>query len=218
MPNNNYKKIVFCDFDGTITAVETFAGMLKLFNPELSARLMPQMYKRNLSLRDGVRQLVESIPSQKYPEILAYAAKQPIRSGLREYLEHLRSENIPFIIVSGGLHGMIETVLDKYDLGHLVTAIYAIEVETKGKNLKVYSAFEEGSELVAKATVMRQHIAQEKITIGDSLADINMSLQADRVFARDRLIQYLDSEGKSYQVWDDFFDILKAFGTSAALE
>jgi 2-hydroxy-3-keto-5-methylthiopentenyl-1-phosphate phosphatase len=29
-------KIVFCDFDGTITAVETFAGMLKEFAPDLS--------------------------------------------------------------------------------------------------------------------------------------------------------------------------------------
>jgi len=66
-------KIVFCDFDGTITAVETFAGMLKEFAPDLSAQIMPQMYARTLSLRRGVRQLLESIPSQKYADILAYA-------------------------------------------------------------------------------------------------------------------------------------------------
>ncbi len=52
-------KIVFCDFDGTITAVETFAGMLKEFAPDLSAQIMPQMYARTLSLRRGVSQLLE---------------------------------------------------------------------------------------------------------------------------------------------------------------
>jgi len=206
-----HKQIVFCDFDGTMTAVETFVGMLKVFTPELSAQLMPQMYNRHLSLREGVRKLVESIPSQRYQEILEYAAEQPIRSGLSEFLKYLKTKNIPFIIVSGGLRSMIEIVLSKHNLEDLCSAIYAIEVETTGQYLKVYSSFEEGNELVAKAEVMQQYIAEETIAIGDSVTDINMSLKADRVFARDKLINYLDNEEKPYQVWEDFFDILKAF-------
>ncbi len=109
-------KIVFCDFDGTITAVETFAGMLKEFAPDLSAQIMPQMYARTLTLRRGVRQLLESIPSQKYADILAYAESKPIRPGLAEFLAFLQEQSIPFIIISGGIQGMIETVLKREGL------------------------------------------------------------------------------------------------------
>lgn len=42
-----------------------------------------------------------------------------------------------------------------------------------------------------------------------SLTDLNMALAGDLVFARDRLINYLESEEKSYIQWHDFFDILK---------
>ncbi len=206
-----HNQVVFCDFDGTITAVETFSGMLSHFSPALSAKLMPQMYSRHLSLREGVRRLVESIPSSSYCEILEYSAQQPIREGLAEFLSFLQKQNIPFIIVSGGLRGMIETVLEVHGLTNLVTEIYALEVETDGQYLKVYSAFEEGTELVAKSEVMKQYVAQETIAIGDSVTDINMSLSADFVFARDRLITYLESEEKSYLVWNDFFDILESF-------
>lgn len=206
-----HNQVVFCDFDGTITAVETFSAMLKKFSPALSAKLMPLMYSRHLNLREGVRRLVESIPSNSYPEILEYAATQPIREGLPEFLTYLQKENIPFVIVSGGLRGMIEKVLQAHNLTDLVTDIYAMEVETDDQYLKVYSAFEEGTELVAKAEVMQQFVAQETIAIGDSVTDINMSLRADLVFARDRLINYLEIEEKSYLIWDNFFDILENF-------
>jgi len=123
-------KIVFCDFDGTITAVETFAGMLKEFAPHLSAQIMPQMYARTLTLRRGVRQLLESIPSQKYADILAYAESKPIRPGLAEFLAFLQEQSIPFIIISGGIQGMIETVLKREGLLDKVTAIYGVNLHS----------------------------------------------------------------------------------------
>ncbi len=43
-----FSQVVFCDFDGTITAVETFAGMLKEFAPELSAAILPQIYTKEM--------------------------------------------------------------------------------------------------------------------------------------------------------------------------
>ncbi|HEY9823810.1 MAG TPA: hypothetical protein V6D19_00055, partial [Stenomitos sp.] len=68
--------VVFCDFDGTITAQETFVAILKQHAPELSALLMPKMYRLELTLREGVRQILESIPSAAYPEIVSFAATQ----------------------------------------------------------------------------------------------------------------------------------------------
>jgi 2-hydroxy-3-keto-5-methylthiopentenyl-1-phosphate phosphatase len=200
-------KIVFCDFDGTITAVETFAGMLKKFAPELSARLMPRMYDRSLPLREGVRQLLESIPSDYYTDILTYAETQPIREGLPEFLDFLQERSIPFVILSGGVRGMIETALQRYGLLEKVTAIYAVEIDRSGDYLQVRSDFEDETELVAKARIMARYSQPETIVIGDSVTDITMAKDASLVFARDRLIDYLQAENKPYLVWENFQDI-----------
>ncbi|NES17804.1 MAG: HAD-IB family phosphatase [Symploca sp. SIO3E6] len=206
------KRVVFCDFDGTITALETFAGMLKEFAPQLSAQLMPQMYARKLTLRQGVRQILESIPSALYPEIIRYAQSKPVRPGLVELLDFLDNHHVPFILVSGGLRGMVETVLSRAGTGgesllERVAAIYAVEVDTTGELLQVNSAFEGDTELVAKVQVMAQYPADEQIAIGDSITDLNMALRAPVVFARDRLLDYLNEYHKPYYPWNDFFDV-----------
>jgi 2-hydroxy-3-keto-5-methylthiopentenyl-1-phosphate phosphatase len=205
------KQVVFCDFDGTITAVETFAGMLKEFAPTLSAELMPLMYARKLTLRQGVRQILESIPSQRYPEIISYAESKPIRPGLSELLDWLNHRSVPFVVISGGLRNMVEAVLKRSQNGSplidQVASIFALDINTTGEYLQVHSDFEEDTELVAKVKVMEQYPASQAIAIGDSLTDINMALKADVVFARDRLIDYLEAENKPYIPWDDFFDV-----------
>lgn len=206
------KPVVFCDFDGTITAEETFVGMLKTFTPQLSETLMPEMYALRLTLREGVRQLLESIPSARYPEIIEYSRTKFIRPGLDELLDFLDAQGVPFVVVSGGLRGMVETVLQQAStrtpsLLERVAAIYAVDVDTSGEFLQPSSEFEGGTELVAKVQVMAKHPATEQIVIGDSVTDLNMALEAPMVLARDRLCQYLDQHNKSYIEWNDFFDI-----------
>ncbi len=199
------KKAVFCDFDGTITAEETFVAVLKQFAPELSAQLIPEIYARRLTLRQGVRQILESIPSSRYPEILEFTKSQLIRPGFLELLDLLESQGVPLIVLSGGLRGMVEVALGS--LLSRVHAIHAVDVDTSGFHLRVVSAYEGDTELVDKVQVMAQYPAAEQIAIGDSLTDLNMALQAPLVFARDRLALYLDEQQKSYIPWNDFFDV-----------
>jgi 2-hydroxy-3-keto-5-methylthiopentenyl-1-phosphate phosphatase len=202
-----YRRVVFCDFDGTITAIETFAGMLKEFAPDLSAKLMPKMYDRTLTLREGVRQLLESIPSSCYPEIIAYGVEKPIRPGLESLLDFLDTQDIPFVVISGGLRGMVEEVLSRHGLLERVAAIAAVDIDTSKEYLQVYSDCEGETELVAKVRLMALYPTTCAIAIGDSVTDINMALKADLVFARDRLIDYMKAEAKPYIEWNDFLEI-----------
>ncbi|WP_199249176.1 HAD-IB family phosphatase [[Phormidium] sp. ETS-05] len=198
-------RAVFCDFDGTITTKETFAGMLKIFAPELSAQIMPEIYALRITLRQGVRQMLASIPSAQYPEILAYCQNQEISPGLVELLDFLDARDVPFIVVSGGLRGMVETVLGS--LVQRVEAIYAVDVDTSGEYLQAFSDFEKDSELMAKVEVIKQYNPVEAVAIGDSVTDLNMALHAQIVFAREHLAQYLQERQKSYIPWQNFFDV-----------
>jgi 2-hydroxy-3-keto-5-methylthiopentenyl-1-phosphate phosphatase len=200
------KPIVFCDFDGTITAQETFVAVLKQFSPELAAKLIPQMYELKITLREGVRRILEAIPSSQLPEIIEFTQSQPIRAGFAEFLDFLESQNIQFVIISGGLRVMVEAVLGE-ELIKKVTAIHAIDIDTTGSHLRVISDYEGETELVDKVKVMSLYTTDQQIAIGDSVTDLNMALNAPVVFARDRLKVYLDERQKPYIDWQDFWEI-----------
>lgn len=199
------KRLVCCDFDGTITVRETFVAMLEKFSPEKAAQIIPELYAQRVTLRDGVRQMLEAIPSDKYPEIIASAQNEAIRPGLVELLDFLDSENVPFVVVSGGLRGMVETTLG--ELVDRVKGIYAVDIDTRGEFLRPYSQFEGSTEMVEKVKVVSQYQIAEWVAIGDSVTDFNMAMAAPLVFARSRLCQYLDDRQKSYIPYEDFFDV-----------
>lgn len=206
------QKIVFCDFDGTITAVETFVATLKEFAPELSKEILPQIFNRSVTLRQGVRRLLESIPSRLYDDVLAYSDDKLLREGLGELLLWLQDKEIPFVVISGGLKDMVKRVLSRsfsngIPLTSLVKDIVGVDMNRDGEFCKVYSQFEGGDELVAKVEAMSLYPAEIQVAIGDSVTDINMALKADIVFARDRLMDYLNKENKSYYRWENFLDI-----------
>lgn len=203
----NSSRVVFCDFDGTITTKDTFVSVLEKFVPEAAQTLLPIIFRREISLKEGIHKTLGSIPAIHYAEIIEFISHQPIRPGLKEFIEFLNNTGVPFVVISGGLTAMVKAVLEYQGLIDKVTAIYAGEVDTTAKLLRPYSTFESDTEFIAKARIMMQYNALEKIAIGDSVTDINMSLAADLVFARDRLKQYLDQENKPYIPWENFFEI-----------
>jgi 2-hydroxy-3-keto-5-methylthiopentenyl-1-phosphate phosphatase len=203
----NSSRVVFCDFDGTITTKDTFVTVLEKFAPETAAQILPAIYRREITLKTGIGKTLGAIPARDYPAMIEFMAEQPVRPGLKEFIEFLNNATIPFVVISGGLTGMVKAVLEHQGLLNSVTAIYAGEVDTTGDFLQPYSLISSDTEFVAKAIIMNKYSAQEKIAIGDSVTDINMSLAADVVFARDRLQHYLDLENKSYIQWNDFFEI-----------
>lgn len=201
------KRIVFCDFDGTITTEDTFVTVLEKFAPEAAAEFLPIVFSRKMTLLEGIRQTIGSIPAIYYPQIIEHIAQCPVRPGLKEMLDFLNNHDIAFVVISGGLIDLVKAVLEEQKLIGKVKAIHAGQVDATGEYLRVYSDIESNTELVAKALAMQKYPAIEQIAIGDSVTDINMSLAADLVFARDRLKGYLDLEGKSYVTWTNFFDV-----------
>ena len=171
--DNNMKRVVFCDFDGTITSRESLEAVFKRFAPELYAPIKEKMMALEITIREGVRQVLESIPSARYPEILEYVKSIPIRPGFEQLLDFLDDNAVLFVIVSGGLRGMVDA-----RLGTLVNRahkIFAADVDIGGEYLKVTSEFEGGSELVAKVEVMNRFDAAQRIVIGDGATDIHMA-------------------------------------------
>ncbi len=202
-----FNRVVFCDFDGTITSIETFVGMFKELVPGLYEDIGGKMRDMEITIREGVRQIVNSMPASRYPEMLAYVRDKNIRPGFVDLLDFLDERNVPMVVISGGLVGMVRERLGP--LAQRVHAIHAADVDTSGEFLSIWSDFEEGSELVAKARIMELYAADERVAIGDGPTDLNMAQHATTVFARGMLAQFLNGMNIEYHLWEDFFDVRK---------
>lgn len=199
------RRIVFCDFDGTITAEESLEAAFNRFLPGRWPPMKERLLSGKITLREAVRKMLESIPTSDYPKILEFVKTIPVRPGLESLLDFLDAHKIPFIIVSGGLRGMVDSRLGQ--LIQRAKAVIAVDVDTGGEYLSVRSQYEGGTELVAKADVLCAYDADERIVIGDGFTDLNMAKVADLIFARDSLAGFLDRMGIAFRQWSDFFDI-----------
>lgn len=201
----SFKKAVFCDFDGTITSKETLSGMVSHLLPERWKEILPEMLARRMTLREGVKTLVESIPVKRYGEVIDFVMAVPMRPGLEELLDFLDGRGVPFIVLSGGLRGMVESRLGP--LVKRVHDIYAVDTDLSGEYIRVSSMFEGETELMDKPRVISQYGAEQVIAIGDGFTDINMAQVSDLVFARDTLAQIMEKSGKAFIPWNDFSDV-----------
>lgn len=212
-PLKSLSRVVFSDFDGTITSQESFVRVLETFAPEESRRLIPQMYDLSLPLREGVRLLLESIESRHYPEMLDSVVRTPLRPGFESFLEFIESRAIPFIIVTGGITAFVRATLGPFE--KRVHAIYGADLDTSGPTFRLHSDWESGTELVSKPlvleTVRKTMPIDLPIMIGDSVTDLEMALACSVSFARDRLARYLDERRKPYYSYEDFEDIQRTF-------
>ncbi|MFP4649991.1 MAG: HAD-IB family phosphatase [Desulfobacterales bacterium] len=199
------KPFVFCDFDGTITAQESLQAVFEHFVPDKWQDMKARLVSGSVTLRSGVREMLESIPSARYCEVLSFVRQIPLRPGFEDFLGFLEKNGITFVIVSGGVRGMVEAGLGP--LIDRVSRVFAADVDDSGPYLEVHSEFEGGSELVAKAEVMKLFNADPRIVIGDGMTDYNMARSGDLVFARGSLAGYLEDEGLAWIRWEDFNDI-----------
>jgi 2-hydroxy-3-keto-5-methylthiopentenyl-1-phosphate phosphatase len=199
------RRIVFCDFDGTITKQETFVAMLNRFTPEKMKEFGKKLSRKEVTLREGVKGVVESIPSRCYPEMIDFIKDREIREGFYEFLVFLKQEAVPFVVISGGLKDSVLNRLAPFS--DFIAGIFAPEIDATGEYLRVVSAFEEDDELVAKVRVMELFEFEESIVIGDGVTDHKIAMESTLVLARDRLALFLEQEKKDFIPWNDFNDI-----------
>ncbi|MEM1367428.1 MAG: HAD-IB family phosphatase [Cyanobacteria bacterium P01_H01_bin.15] len=209
-------RVVFCDFDGTITTVDTFVEVTEKFvPPAVMKALLPRIYARELTLKEGVKAILEAIPAIHYADILKLSLDMSIRPGLSALLDFLDAQDVPLVVISSGIRGVVETVLShqptsEQPLIERVLSVNAADVVPGEKFLAVSCPWESASAMMDKVKVMQHYPAREQVAIGDGITDVEMALHADWVFARDRLVGYLQAELQPFESWETFFDVRDA--------
>ncbi len=199
---------VFCDFDGTITPVDSFDLVMQETCGDTWSQLKMGLLRSRLSLREAMDQLGAALTTQHLMDMVQRMASFSPRPSFLPFLDAMDRAGIPVVVVSGGFLPLVEAVLLQHR--HRFKAVIAGQVipQEQGRSHQIHSPYTSDEELVAKAVVMEIYGHGHTIAIGDGITDLRMAEAADVVFARDVLAQLLRERGRAFHPWNDFDDVL----------
>jgi 2-hydroxy-3-keto-5-methylthiopentenyl-1-phosphate phosphatase len=209
------KRIVFCDFDGTITVNDNIIAIIKHFNPEGWEKIAEQTISQELTIKDGVGQLFRLLPASMQKEVIAFSISNArIREGFSDFLAYCKELEIEFYVTSGGIDFFVYPILEQFGIPS--DHIYCNGSDFSGERIEIlwpnpcdgHCSNDCG---MCKTTIMRRFPADqyERIIIGDSVTDFEGAKLADVVFSRSHLTVKCKELGLVHHEYENFHDIIQ---------
>jgi 2-hydroxy-3-keto-5-methylthiopentenyl-1-phosphate phosphatase len=192
------------DWDGTVTERDTLHVAIERFGDLDVFHRSEAEIGRRLTLQEVIAVEMRTITAP-LEEVVAYlVGTVPVRDGFRELVE--RHEPL---IVSAGFLELIEPVLEREGVRARVLA-NSLDPRPEGWR----ASFRHGEpcavcgEPCKRASVLEN--GDDVVFVGDGVSDRCAALAAGRVFARDGLAAWLESQGVRYEPFDTLRDVLHA--------
>jgi len=210
------KRIVFCDFDGTITENDNIIAIIKHFHPDGWEKLVEQTISQQISIQEGVGALFRLLPSFMEREVVDFGVSNAvIRDGFAAFLAFCKAQNIEFYVTSGGIDFFVYPILEPFGIPH--NHIYCNGSDFSGERIEILwpNPCDEHCDNgcgMCKTTIMRRFPTDryERILIGDSVTDFEGAKLADKVFSRSHLTVKCKELGLAHTEYETFHDIIRA--------
>jgi 2-hydroxy-3-keto-5-methylthiopentenyl-1-phosphate phosphatase len=206
--------VVLCDFDGTITKIDTAEFTLSRFAKGDWKSIDRQFENGDISLEECLRRefrLVTASPR----EILEESEKVvDFRPHFEQLAKYCKKNNFPLIIVSAGLDFLIDHFLRLKDWKELVVTYTAKARPTStGVRFTFPKLFDKTSANFKQDLVRQWRAKGKKIAyVGDGSGDYDAAREADYIFAIDgsRLAKLCEKDGIPYTRIIDFKEVVDA--------
>lgn len=203
---------ILCDFDGTITAEDNIIALMKAFAPTEWVELKDAILAQDISIRSGVGQLFDLLPSSERTAYRDYLVERiALRPGFSAFLTEVHQNGWHFDVVSGGMDFFVHPILDGLvDSEH----IYCNVADFSGETVTVTWPHACDTQCTndcgcCKPTIARRIVdsTDRLIVIGDSVTDFEIAKRADFVYARGQLITLCEAEAIPFAPFETFHDI-----------
>ncbi|KAK8060230.1 2-3-diketo-5-methylthio-1-phosphopentane phosphatase [Apiospora sp. TS-2023a] len=222
----NPKAIFFTDFDGTITLQDTNDYMTDNmgFGYELRRKGMDDVLDGKRTFADSFKEMLDSVkaPFDECLRVLTENIK--LDPAFKEFFDWCRANNVPVVVLSGGMQPVIRAVL-----AHLVgeEAVKHMQIvsndvavspghtdinEEGGWTITYHDESEHGHD---KSLEIRPYAALKERPVmfyaGDGVSDLSAAKETDLLFARAGrdLVMYCERENVPFTVFHSFSDIHK---------
>jgi 2,3-diketo-5-methylthio-1-phosphopentane phosphatase len=111
----NPKFIFFTDFDGTITSSDSNDYMTDNLGYGREKRLIQnkRVLANDITFRDAFHGMLDSVPTPFNECVALLLEKIGLDPGFREFHDWARANNVPIVILSGGMTPLIRALLEK---------------------------------------------------------------------------------------------------------
>ncbi|MFX3633438.1 MAG: 2-hydroxy-3-keto-5-methylthiopentenyl-1-phosphate phosphatase [Candidatus Pristimantibacillus sp.] len=208
------KRIIFCDFDGTITVNDNIIAIIRHFNPPGWESIVESIVSEKISIRDGVGQMFHLLPASMQQEVIDYSITNArIRDGFPELLAYCKEQEIEFYVTSGGIDFFVYPILEQFGIPQ--DHIYCNSSDFTGETIRItwphacdHNCTNDCG--MCKTTIIRRFPKSEyeQILIGDSVTDFQGAKLVDVVFSRSILTDKCKELGLPYHEFENFHDII----------
>ncbi|XEC92690.1 2-hydroxy-3-keto-5-methylthiopentenyl-1-phosphate phosphatase [Paenibacillus tarimensis] len=207
------KRVIFCDFDGTITENDNIVAIIKHFNPPGWESIVSDVIGERKTIRQGVGELFRLLPSARQPEVIDYSINNVrIREGFERLLDCCKENSIEFFVTSGGIDFFVYPVLSRFHIPS--DHIFCNGSDFHSPQIEItwpHPCDEEcGNDCgMCKTTIMRRFPPEkfERILIGDSVTDFEGAKLADLVFSRSHLSEKCRELGLAFVPYETFHEV-----------
>lgn len=209
---------IACDFDGTITTVDTAELTLRKFAAGKWEVFDILLGQGKISLEECMTNQFKLIKEPKEDIIRMLDAAVGLRSGIEEMIEFCRDREIEFTILSAGLDFYIDHVISKHGWNNVKRVSGTTNMDD-GISIKFPKhRFEDSITFKQDFVRVQKEMLKDVWYFGDGTSDREGALAADMVFsvAGSRLSEILDEKGKIHRDFQDFGEALTLLKNSLA--
>lgn len=201
---------VFCDFDGTVSTVDTTDHVLsRLALPaweELEADWLAGRLDAAACMRGQIA-LIQGADA----ELDSALDEIDIDPGFTDFAAWCAANGVPLTIVSDGVDHFIRRILGRRGLGGLPIVANRLAGRAGGRILEQPYRREgcAAGSGVCKCDVAAGRAGSDPmiVYVGDGRSDFCVSQRADLLFAKDALADYAAGRGQPHEVYETFHDI-----------
>lgn len=204
--------LIICDFDGTVTMNDNIVSMMKEFAPPEWLELKDGVLSKSLSIQEGVGRMFGLLPSSLKEELTDFILKDAkIRDGFLDFVSFVRSNDLPFYIVSGGMdffvHPLLEGIVEKERIFCNHASFDNEYIHINWPHVCDGGCTNQCG--CCKPSVIRKLSDQQNflIMIGDSVTDLEAAKLSDMCFARDYLLTECKELGLRHLPFQDFHEV-----------
>jgi len=201
---------VFCDFDGTITVVDTTDHVLGHLAPTAWEAIEADWLAGRIDAATCMRRQIALIQGDEaaLDAVLDAVALDP---GFCDFAAWCGAQGLPLTVVSDGVDRFIRRILGRHGLSGLPVIANRLAGRPGARRLdqpfrRPGCAAGAG---VCKCDVVaaRNLSGQRLVYIGDGRSDFCVSQRAELLFAKGALADYAAARGQSHHTYETFHDI-----------
>lgn len=230
MKNQTY--VIYCDFDGTVSKRDTLVLLFDKYVDKNSLVKYATLWEQGIIGSDKcLRELFRRVTIER-SDLHSFINDIQIDEHFIPFIDRL-NHNVVFNILSDGVDIIIYNILKNHGVANKINHVFCNQLRhSRYQNRVFFSSHDEKMGLcqhqqkcaLCKSAIMEEaskNNTNKLLYIGDGQSDYYGAMQADIVFAKKKLYDYLLERGKSnvylFNTFKDIFNYLKSSALNEAI-